>query len=166
MNCDKTEKISEMIDGELSPEETEELSQHIENCAWCESARNDFLFFREQIKSLAEVSPSSVRANTEPVVWKRFFKKRLEISFPVPVFALSLVIMSVLGLWAWSASRAGSLETSPAESKNQIQKNSSSDSKNMAETSLARFDGGGRAEIYTIKNQPADNNAGQRGEVK
>lgn len=166
MNCDKTEKISEMIDGELSPEETEELARHIENCVLCESARNDFLFFREQIKSLAEVSPSSVRQNTGQWLWKRFFKKRLEISFPVPVFALSLLIISVLGLWAWSASRKGLPETSLTESKKQIQKNNYPDSQNMAETSLARFDGGGRVEIYTIKNQSADNNAKQPGGVK
>lgn len=49
MNCDRTEKISLMIDGELSQEETAVLQKHLHACADCRSAREDFLLLRREI---------------------------------------------------------------------------------------------------------------------
>ena len=49
MNCDCTEKISSLIDGELSPAETRELERHLLSCVECQEARADFLSLRSQI---------------------------------------------------------------------------------------------------------------------
>jgi len=49
MNCDFTEKISQLIDGELSEVEAREVQRHLTQCAACQEARADFLSFRSEI---------------------------------------------------------------------------------------------------------------------
>jgi negative regulator of sigma E activity len=49
MDCNYTEKISALIDGELSPVETNELELHVLSCAACREAKADFLSLRSQI---------------------------------------------------------------------------------------------------------------------
>jgi anti-sigma factor RsiW len=51
MNCDWTEKISLLIDGELGPDETRAAEGHLADCASCRQAREDFLLLRRQINS-------------------------------------------------------------------------------------------------------------------
>ena len=51
MNCDWTEKISLLIDGELSHEETAALQKHLQSCADCRNAQEDFLLLRREIGS-------------------------------------------------------------------------------------------------------------------
>lgn len=51
MNCGFTEKISSLIDGELSPVEQREVERHLLGCAQCEEVRADFLNLRSQISS-------------------------------------------------------------------------------------------------------------------
>jgi hypothetical protein len=49
MNCDCTEKISSLIDGELPPQEARELERHLLTCSECQEAKSDFLNLRTQI---------------------------------------------------------------------------------------------------------------------
>ena len=49
MNCSFTEKISSLIDGELSPAEAREVERHLLTCGECEQLRADFLNLRSQI---------------------------------------------------------------------------------------------------------------------
>ena len=49
MNCDCSEKISSLIDGELSPHEARELERHLLTCNECQEAKSDFLNLRTQI---------------------------------------------------------------------------------------------------------------------
>jgi len=49
MNCDCTEKISALMDGELPSSEARELERHLLNCVECQDARADFLSLRSQI---------------------------------------------------------------------------------------------------------------------
>ncbi len=42
MSCDYTEKISQLIDGELAPAEAREVERHLLSCADCEQVRADF----------------------------------------------------------------------------------------------------------------------------
>jgi len=49
MNCDSTEKISSLIDGELTPQEASELERHLLTCNECQEAKSDFLNLRTQI---------------------------------------------------------------------------------------------------------------------
>ena len=51
MNCGFTEKISSLIDGELSPVEAREVERHLVMCGQCAEARADFLSLRSQIAS-------------------------------------------------------------------------------------------------------------------
>ncbi|HEY2961558.1 MAG TPA: zf-HC2 domain-containing protein [Pyrinomonadaceae bacterium] len=61
MNCRFTEKISSLIDGELSPAETREVERHLLTCAQCEEARDDFLSLRSQITSFEATLPAAVQ---------------------------------------------------------------------------------------------------------
>jgi len=49
MNCDCTEKISLLIDGELDDVETRALERHLTSCVECQEARADFLSLRSQL---------------------------------------------------------------------------------------------------------------------
>jgi len=49
MNCDCTEKISSLIDGELPPQDARELERHLLTCSECQEAKSDFLNLRTQI---------------------------------------------------------------------------------------------------------------------
>jgi hypothetical protein len=49
MNCDCTEKISSLIDGELTAQEARELERHLLTCSECQEAKSDFLNLRTQI---------------------------------------------------------------------------------------------------------------------
>jgi anti-sigma factor RsiW len=49
MNCDCTEKISSLIDGELPDKEARELERHLLTCSECQDAKSDFLNLRTQI---------------------------------------------------------------------------------------------------------------------
>jgi hypothetical protein len=49
MNCSFTEKISSLIDGELSPAEARQVESHLVTCTQCAEARADFLSLRSQI---------------------------------------------------------------------------------------------------------------------
>ena len=49
MNCNCTEKISLLIDGELSTAEERELERHLLNCSECQAAKADFLSLRSQL---------------------------------------------------------------------------------------------------------------------
>jgi hypothetical protein len=63
MNCDCTEKISALIDGELSREESQQLERHLLNCVECQDAKTDFLNLRSQITDFpVAFKPAAQRA--------------------------------------------------------------------------------------------------------
>lgn len=49
MNCNQAEKVSLLIDGELSPSEAKELESHLVQCGECRALRSDFLSLRSQL---------------------------------------------------------------------------------------------------------------------
>jgi len=49
MYCDWTQRVSLLIDGELAPAEAHAAERHLDNCAACQGAREDFLLLRRQI---------------------------------------------------------------------------------------------------------------------
>lgn len=61
MNCGFTEKISSLIDGELSPTEAREVERHLLTCAHCAEARADFLNLRSQIAGFEASLPATVQ---------------------------------------------------------------------------------------------------------
>ena len=69
MSCSFTEKISSLIDGELSAAEAREVERHLVMCAQCAEARADFLSLRSQI--------ASFEPSLTPVVQNRALAKIL-----------------------------------------------------------------------------------------
>ena len=65
MNCHWTKKVSLLIDGELArSEDVREVESHLQACAACQSAREDFLLFRERIASY-QPTPENLVAQRE-----------------------------------------------------------------------------------------------------
>src|SRR5215207_1570316 len=56
MDCNFTEEVSLLVDGELAPPEAARLRAHVEGCAACQQAREAFLLFRQELRSY-ELAP-------------------------------------------------------------------------------------------------------------
>ncbi|MGI8640471.1 MAG: zf-HC2 domain-containing protein [Pyrinomonadaceae bacterium] len=145
-NCGDAEKVSLLIDGELSEAESRRTRAHIAGCPKCADLEKDFLFFREQIKASAidnVVEPLKapvISPEKETSVWRR------GIRLPVPVFAVLILIVVGAGALLIASilnkrERAVAVENSAQSSPSKIEKPS-------GEISIARFDQGGRTEIY------------------
>lgn len=103
MSCNFTEKISSLIDGELSQAEARGVERHLLNCVGCEQLRADFLNLRSQI--------TSFESSLQPEVNNRALKKILapergtpargwQWSFGTPAiaFATLLIVGTIVGL--------------------------------------------------------------------
>lgn len=108
MSCNFTEKISSLIDGELSQTEAREVERHLLNCSDCEQVRADFLNLRSQI--------TSFESSLQPEVNNRALKKILaperrthaggwQWSFGTPAvaFAMLLIVGLIIGLVFYSS---------------------------------------------------------------
>ena len=51
MDCNFTEEVSLLVDGELAPHEAARLRAHMEGCAACQQARESFLLLRQELRS-------------------------------------------------------------------------------------------------------------------
>jgi Putative zinc-finger len=101
MNCDFSEKVSLLIDRELSAPEVEQMRKHLTMCQVCQQVEQDFLGLRHQIKSY--------EVGADPIAQKRTLWKvlasqsvplwRRKIPVPAPVFAL---VLALLAFGAWS----------------------------------------------------------------
>lgn len=140
MDCNFAVKVSLMIDGELSVEESEKVKNHLADCEECRNLEKDFLFFREQIKESAERKvfdlPEFLSERKSP-----FWKKAIAI--PAPVLIGLLITFLGFGVWFWSA-KVKQNEPLAKDQRNLNQPDNSS---------LARYDKGGRAEIYVLRNE-------------
>jgi hypothetical protein len=107
MNCNFTEKISLLIDGELTPAEAREVERHVLNCGDCEQLRADFLNLRSEI--------ASVETSLQPAVQNRALKKILSAERRVPAlqwgfstqavaFATLLIVGAIIGLLLYKSS--------------------------------------------------------------
>jgi negative regulator of sigma E activity len=113
MNCNYTEKISSLIDGELAPSEAREVERHLLNCGECEQVRADFLNLRSQI--------ADFETSLNPAVQNRALKKILSTERRVPArglqwgwntqavaFATLLIVGAIIGVIMYQSS--GNLE--------------------------------------------------------
>jgi hypothetical protein len=57
MSCELTEKISLLIDGELSASEARTVERHLHDCLECQDARADFLNLRSQLGAYPAAGP-------------------------------------------------------------------------------------------------------------
>jgi anti-sigma factor RsiW len=153
MNCSFTEKISLLIDGELSREEENRARKHLSECSVCQKAQEDFLLMREQIKSFEpERDVIAERQSLELILASRktrWWTKQIKI--PAPAFALILTAM--LALIAWAALAAGRPQPGETLSKTKHPIESAPSQPDQMADDLSRYDRGARAVIYKARRQ-------------
>ena len=110
MNCNFTEKVSSLIDGELTPAETREVERHVLTCVECQQMRADFLNLRSQI--------ASFETSLQPTVQKRALKKILATERRAPAlglqwgfgkavaFASLLIVAAIVGVLLYQSSNS------------------------------------------------------------
>jgi putative zinc finger protein len=109
MNCGFTEKVSSLIDGELSATEAREVERHLLDCNDCQQLRADFLSLRSEI--------TSFETSLQPAVQNRALKKILETERRAPArrlqwsfgtqaaaFATLALIAAIIGLFVYQSS--------------------------------------------------------------
>ena len=117
MTCSFTEKISALIDGELSTTEAREVERHLLDCSECQEVRADFLNLRSQI--------ASFETSLQPAVQNRALKKILStprraparglgwsLGTPAIAFAALVIVAAIIGLLMYKSS-----STNPTEQK-------------------------------------------------
>ena len=110
MNCSFIEKVSSLIDGELSATEAREVERHLLNCSECQQMRADFLDLRSQI--------TSFETALEPQVQNRALKKILARERTVPArglrwsfgtqavaFASLVIVAAIIGVLVYLNSK-------------------------------------------------------------
>jgi Putative zinc-finger len=109
MNCSFTEKISSLIDGELSTTEAREVERHLHSCSDCQQVRADFLNLRSQI--------ASFETSLAPAVQNRALKKILTTPQRTPArgfawsfgtqavaFATLVIVAAIIGFMMYRSS--------------------------------------------------------------
>jgi hypothetical protein len=113
MGCDNTEKISLLIDGELTNEEARSLEVHLSTCTQCNQVRADFLGLRGQISSysllressvtlpaLAKVLSTSHRKSAQPGLRSRISGLGNRLGFKPQFAALAALVLMAITLGA------------------------------------------------------------------
>jgi hypothetical protein len=149
-DCEYSERVSELIDGALAPEEIDAIRWHLGNCGVCREMHQSFLHARERLKALgAGVTPKIDRRVLDRIVkpgqgrpssiWSR------TIRIPVPVAAVLAV--AIIALVAWLVASSGRIASQPG--RDELTKSAPASRQDPGGRSdLARFDHGGRAVIY------------------
>ena len=109
MNCSYTEKISSLIDGELSTAEAREVERHLIGCNECQEVRADFLNLRSQLVGF--------ETSLEPAVQNRALKKILATPRRAPArgfawgfgtqaaaFATLVIVAAIIGFLIYRSS--------------------------------------------------------------
>jgi anti-sigma factor RsiW len=150
MDCKFTEKISLLIDGELTENEARQTGAHLADCAICQQTRQDFLLLRQKIqdypfeldvKARQRAMRNLLSAATIPF-WCR------HIALPVPALALIALLFILLSWWAISLRLNNSLQTT---TRIQPVKPQDLHTAPASVYDLSRFDKGERAVIYTTR---------------
>lgn len=114
MNCNFTEKISSLIDGELTPAEMRDVERHLVSCGECQQMRADFLNLRSQI--------ANFETSLQPAVQNRALKRILSARESEPrrapalgfqwsfgkavAFASLLIAGAIMGLLLYQSSNS------------------------------------------------------------
>ena len=116
MNCECTEKVSQLIDGELSEAEARAMQRHVSECRECQQAREDFLSLRSQIANyVPAVSPASQadalariigrQPKVEPSVARAKPRFAWNFSFGAVAFATMVVLAALVGFIVYKATQ-------------------------------------------------------------
>ena len=165
MDCEFSERVSLLIDGEMSDEESEQVREHVKGCAVCRQAEQEFLHVRQQIRSYRSKtdSYSAARALIEITGRKttRWWEKK--IALPAPAFALMVLVM--LALLSWSLFvrpvATGPVATGPGTTGpgalDRATRLPVGEQPAAGEQDFSRYDHGERAVIYKARRTPAGN---------
>jgi hypothetical protein len=107
MSCSFTEKISSLIDGELSTAEARGVERHLHGCIYCQQVRADFLNLRSQI--------AGFETSLAPAVQNRALKKILAtpqrthrfawtLGTQAAAFATLVIVAAVIGFLIYKSS--------------------------------------------------------------
>lgn len=156
MECEFTEKVSLLLDAELTPEDALRVKEHISACHACQQAHDDFLRLRREIKAydfqprpFAQARTLARILNMEKLpLWRR------SVNIPVPLMALMLAIIVGLGVWSVTLRR-----TSRSAQSKDVQEKASPVKVLPAQTEVvegsgvdfSRYDHGERAAIYKVR---------------
>ena len=147
MNCDFTDRVSLLIDGQLAPAEVKQMRQHLTECLVCHQMEHDFLVLRDQIRSYEfETEPLAqkrtllhVLASQKVPLWQR------RIALPAPVFALVVVVLLVL---TWSLLIRGERSPAPVRVGNAPGQTGQAE---QGGVDFSQYDHGERAVIYKVR---------------
>ena len=153
MDCEQMEKVSQLIDGELTDEEAAAMKLHLAACQICSETHADFLPLRHEIiVQEFQLEPFAkkrvlrdVRASLNPSIWRR------RISVPVPAMAVLLIALVIIALWSLMR-----FSRVPASQEVNV-KRVSTDRHSQDVFDLSRFDHGDRVAIQKIKRVAAVN---------
>lgn len=153
MDCEFLERVSLLIDGEMSGEESERVREHIAGCAVCRQAEQEFLHFRQQIRSYESKadSYSAGRALREITVGKPAGWWGRKIALPAPAFALMVLVMLALLSWSLFARPAATGRGELDRAKGLPE----SDRPDAGRQDFSRYDHGERAVIYKARRTAA-----------
>lgn len=107
MSCSFTEKISSLIDGELSQSEAREVERHLLTCGECEQLRADFLNLRSEITSFeASLQPQVQNRALQKILARRAPARGWHWNFGIPsvAFAALLIVAAIVGFVAYQKS--------------------------------------------------------------
>ena len=116
MDCEFTEKVSLLLDAELTREESLRVTDHIRACPACRQAEEDFLRLRREIKAYDFQPQPSAQAGVlarilhaeKPSLWRR------GVNVPLPLMASLLAIIIALGVWSAALRRAVEQPAAPS----------------------------------------------------
>lgn len=149
-HCEFTAQVSELVDEELSSEETERITQHLEFCSACRDAHQSFLRSREQIRSYESVPDERVQERALAAIINRRGTSLWRGSMLVPLPAAAVFVIVMIGLIVWSVLAGAAKRHINDQSVNRITPPAAGDVQNDAPgaADIARFDRGERLVIY------------------
>ena len=117
MTCNFNERISLLIDGELSGTEAREVERHLLDCSECQQLRADFLNLRSQVAGLETARQAAVQNRALKKILARRPRnpaRGLRWSFGTPAiaFATLVVVAAIIGLLMYKSSK-----TNPSDQK-------------------------------------------------
>lgn len=157
MDCEFTEKVSLLLDAELTATESLRVKEHIKTCPACRRAEEDFLRLRRAIKAydfqpqpFAHARMLARILNPEKLpLWRR------TVSLPLPLMTLLLAVIVALGVWSAALRRAASIEQSkraPEKAATPVQATpSQAEVGNSRGLDFSHYDHGERAAIYKVR---------------
>lgn len=144
MDCNFTQKVSQLMDRELSPDEAAATRMHLAACEQCQQTHDDFLRLRNELKAhdfqLAPFAKEHAMTKVVPSRSEPLWKRRIAV--PVPVMVTMLIAIIALALWlSFRRPQTNGLHTVRVPAKEPGNRT----------FDLSKFDHGERATIAKVK---------------